>query len=381
MKKKKDRQKFNWKKFALITGIVLGVLSVLTVIMCVGTDITKKEFADILPFEAREALIEATEYGYKITYATDDPIRILQLTDIHIGGGLLSIRNDKMAIKAVRTLIEHARPDLVIVTGDLVYPVPFQSGTINNMIASKIFGELMEKFGIPWVLTFGNHDSEPYSLYKRSELTEYYSGLKNCLLVRGPEDIYGYGNQIITLHNSDGELNTALVLMDSNDYIKGRFGINIYDKIHDDQVEWYVDWINKLSEGKEELVQSMMFIHIPFEEYATAWDLYKAGSDEVKHFFGELREEVCHPDVESNIFEAIVNLGSTVAVFCGHDHVNDFSIEYEGVRLTYGKSIDYLAYAFSGIINKTEQRGATLIEINSDKSYDISTIRYSDIQG
>ena len=163
----------------------------------------------------------------------------------------------------------------------------------------------------------------------------------------------------------------------TGDYIKGRFGINI-DKIHDDQVSGYVDWINKLSEGKEELVQSMMFIHIPFEEYATAWDLYKAGSDEVKHFFGELREEVCHPDVESNIFEAIVNLGSTVAVFCGHDHVNDFSIEYEGVRLTYGKSIDYLAYAFSGIIKRPAAR-ATLIEINSDKAT-IYTIRHSDIQ-
>lgn len=379
MKRKKVTRHFNWAKFWAVTASVLAICIVIGTVITLGTDATKKEYADTGSFKTRDMQIVPTDYGYKIINPYDSPIRILQLTDIHIGGGLMSIKNDRLAIGAVTTLVKSARPDLIVVTGDIAYPVPFQSGTINNMRAAEIFAGLMEKMGIPWVITFGNHDTEIYSMYSRGDILDYYASLPGCLLVKGPQDVFGYGNQIITLHNADESINTALVLIDSNSYVEGKVGINKYDIIHDDQVEWYRESIIELSESEDELVQSMMFFHIPTEEYKTAWELYQNGSDEVKYYFGDIREKITCSEVDSNIFETIVELGSTKAVFCGHDHVNDISFEYKGVRLTYGKSIDYLAYAWSGIIKKTEQRGATLIEIASDKSFEISTIRYSDL--
>ncbi|MDE6232130.1 MAG: hypothetical protein K2M60_02105, partial [Lachnospiraceae bacterium] len=70
-------------------------------------------------------------------------------------------------------------------------------------------------------------------------------------------------------------------------------------------------------------------------------------------------------------------LGSTKAMFCGHDHYNNLSVEYKGIRLTYGYSIDYLA--MPGIEDDTEQRGATLITIDRNGDYVIEPYRLIDI--
>lgn len=56
-------------------------------------------------------------------------------------------------------------------------------------------------------------------------------------------------------------------------------------------------------------------------------------------------------------------LKSTDSVFCGHDHLNNFSINYKGVNLNYGMSIDYLAY--SGISKLGSQRGCTIMNITT----------------
>lgn len=58
----------------------------------------------------------------------------------------------------------------------------------------------------------------------------------------------------------------------------------------------------------------------------------------------------------------------------GHDHLNNMAVKYKGVDLVYSKSIDY--YAYPGIADRTEQRGATLITLFSDGSYQIKQVDY-----
>ena len=53
------------------------------------------------------------------------------------------------------------------------------------------------------------------------------------------------------------------------------------------------------------------------------------------------------------------------------------SLEYKGVRLTYGMSIDYLA--MPGIENDTAQRGGELITIHPDASWDVVQIPLTSI--
>lgn len=61
----------------------------------------------------------------------------------------------------------------------------------------------------------------------------------------------------------------------------------------------------------------------------------------------------------------------------GHDHYNSLSIEYQGIRLTYGMSVDYLA--MPGIEWDTDQRGGTLVTLLPEGELEIEPIRLTDI--
>ena len=74
------------------------------------------------------------------------------------------------------------------------------------------------------------------------------------------------------------------------------------------------------------------------------------------------------------IFETMLSLGSTKGIFVGHDHLNNFSIEYKGIRLTYGFSIDYLAY--TTISKLGSQRGCTMITVTPDGDFDCKAENY-----
>jgi hypothetical protein len=162
-------------------------------------------------------------------------------------------------------------------------------------------------------------------------------------------------------------------------YTDGKFMDN-YDNIHDDQVDWYVNRIKALSEGSGGVVPSLAFWHIPVNEFGDAWQLNKKGNSQVEYICGkagEKDEKVFAPKYRGIIFDAMVGLGSTKGIFCGHDHLNDFSVVYKGIRLTYGKSIDYLAYL--GIAKSTWQRGGTVIEIGGDSSFAVTPVILADI--
>ena len=318
---------------------------------------------------------------YTITM-TEDDFKILQLTDIHLGGGPISYHRDLQALQAVYKLIDHTRPDFVIVTGDLTFPVGYSSFSFNNTAPVQQFASFMRNLGIPWAFAYGNHDTESYAAASEDELKEVYKSLsykssKTLLYPYTQPDITGRNNQVIELRNKDGSLNQALVIIDSNAYTGE--GFNTYDYIHDDQVAWYKRQIEELNQKEGKTVSSLVFFHIPLQEYVTAYDLYQQGSDEVKYYFGENNDETMDvSQYHSKLFDTAVDLGSTKGMFCGHDHYNNTSIEYKGIRLTYGMSIDYLA--MPGIARDTKQRGATLITIHKDSSFDIEQVPLTSIE-
>ena len=214
------------------------------------------------------------------------------------------------------------------------------------------------------------NDYELDDLYKKLS----WKTSKTFLYPYVQPNIKGRNNQLIELRNSDGTLNQALFLIDSNAYT-GK-GFNKYDYIHDDQVKWYKEQV--LREKKEEgrIVPSMVFFHIPLQEYKEAYELYESGSSDVKYYFGsndeEMMDKVCCSDHPSKLFDTAKELGSTTGFFCGHDHYNNMSLEYKGMRLTYGMSIDYPA--MPGIARDTKQRGATLITVHDNGTTDIEQV-------
>lgn len=334
----------------------------------------------------RNARISYNEQSgiYTITKERGD-FKILQLTDIHLGGGFLSYDKDKKAFEAIYDLLNATRPDLVIVTGDLVFPVGYASFSFNNTAPVQQFAAFMRNTGIPWAYTYGNHDTEEYAATSARDLDTLYKSLsylssRTLLYPYTQPKITGRNNQVILIANEHGSLNQALFLIDSNAYAGD--GEDGYDYIHDDQVEWYRQEVMQLEKSTGRKIPSQVFLHVPLQEYKTAYDLYQKGSDQVVHYFGVNEEsgtgKVSCSKHHSKLFDVAKKLGSTTSFFCGHDHYNNSSLGYKGIRLTYGMSIDYLA--MPGIAKDTKQRGATLITIHDDSSSDVEQVPLDSIK-
>lgn len=395
-KEKTTKQKRVRKIIFGILGTLLALTIIFAIVRGIMTSISVKENTELAnsfqKVENPDAVIPQKDENGNWTFTTDRELKILHLTDIHIGGGWLSKEEDAKAINAVASMVTAEKPDLVIVTGDISFPVPLIAGTLNNLNSARIFAELMETLGVPWIPTFGNHDTEAYSYYSREKVSDFYanSGFKHCLFTEDSDNIDGYGNSHINVKNSEGVVTHTLFAIDSHSYIDGDyFGIFWkYDKVHDNQVEWYKNTVKEINESNKTLlgdnfkpVTTLTFMHIPPREFKSGVNEYidngKKDTKNVKYLYGNIGEKnnnVYSSIYDDELFEAIAENGGESGIFCGHDHLNNASLEYNGVRLTYGLSIDYLAYP--GIDEKYTQRGCTVITLNPDGSFENKAENY-----
>ena len=395
--KTKTKKKGRARKVLLGILIAIVAIAALTaVVNVIGNAGNTKKARSFPQVQYDNQLVPEKDAHGNYTFVTDGDLKVLQLTDVHIGGGWMAFKKDAMALNAVAAMVTAEKPDLVIVTGDVGYPVPFQAGTFNNKSSAKIFAELMEQLGVYWTLGFGNHDTELYSYYSREKMAAFYGSgdYKYCLFQAGPAEIDGSGNQIIVVKNSKGVATQLLYVLDSHSYTGGDYlGIKwLYDNIHQNQIDWYADTLKtyeaendavyaSLGADKIPTLRSCLFFHIPLTEYKDAWYEYiengQKDTENVKLIYGTAGEskKVVYCGVgDDNLFEEVQELGSTQGIFCGHDHLNNFSLEYKGIRLTYGRSVDYLAYP--GIYKIGSQRGCTVITYAPDGSMDVAPESY-----
>lgn len=367
----------------LIVAIVLGCLAVVNV---VGVKANSKFINSIEPVSYENQLEPTLDENGRYTFVTDEEFKILQLSDIHIGAGFMSIKKDNLALNAVAAMVTAEKPDLVIVTGDITYPVPVQAGTFNNKENAKLFASLMEQLGVYWCATLGNHDSESYAYFSRQAVGELYESgdYPHCLFQCGDESIDGVGNYTINVKNTNGDITQSLIMFDSNSYIKGNIpGVGWkYDCVHENQIAWYENEIKELTaENNGVTPKSLAFFHIPLQEMQTAYYEYRdndfTDTEDVKYYYGETGEIdiVVYPSEKNyGFFDKAKELGSTQGMFFGHDHLNNISLEYKGIRLSYGYTIDYLAY--KDIKNYGSQRGCTVITVMPDGNFDSYTENY-----
>lgn len=252
--------------------------------------------------------------------------KILTLDDIHFSDygyrAFFSIFN----VMRIKRLVSAVKPDLIILPGDIV------CGEKNNSTYYSIqrITDLMESFGIPWAPVFGNHDDEANC--DLNFLADIMMKSPHCLLKKGDPRM-GVGNYIINIAKPDGSIIESIFMMDSH-----------HSQPNELQQKWYkrgAEGIKRLADGKAEF---SLFMHIPLPEYRfayeEAWDAENKEWREGFNACGVSYEEVCCESdsegvpVQRGFFDIIKESGAEY-VFCAHDHVNDFSIEYHGVRLTY----------------------------------------------
>ena len=399
-KNEKNIKKTVRRVFAVILAVIVLFVGITTIITLIGLNANIKKAKSFPAAGVRELKIENINDSAWNIYS-DSGIKVVQLTDTHFGGGWMSIKKDSMALNAVAAMISAEKPDLVIITGDISYPVFFQAGTFNNKSGAKLFAELMEALGVYWTASYGNHDTEIYSYFGRDDITDFYKEYPHCLMRKGEEYVDGYGNQVFNIVKSNGVITRSLYTVDSHSYVDGDyFGIMWkYDNIHDNQIEWYKNTVEannkqnqmKLLESSDSQfleknptsahIPSSVFLHVPLSEYKDAWNEYVENgytdTENVKYNYGVAGEsgKVVYPGIyEDNFFETMQELRSTDSVFCGHDHLNNFSVNYKGIDLTYSYSVDYLAYI--GIYKLGSQRGCTVINIDENGEIDYNPENY-----
>jgi hypothetical protein len=321
---------------------------------------------------------------------------ILQLTDLHLGGSFFSRRSDKVVCDAVRTLVKRVRPDLIAVTGDAFYCFPLFGGR-NNLRACKLFCSLMAEFNTPWAFVFGNHETDVFTKYGKDVIAAYIEEQPNCFFVKGELDVHGCGNYTVPVYNEDGSVNNLLFFLDSHQKMPG-INFHKYDYIRDCQVAWYEKTLKEVCEAEGRLVPSLMFFHIPFLQFKEAYEYITSPRSVKKRFkaffkkpanggkvqsfrsharlhYGEIGEHFSVPDVKGKMFDKIIELDSTKGVFVGHDHLNTLSMTYFGVRLTYGLTLDHIAYMSYKKFFRT--RGGTQITLNDEGEFAVRRVPLS----
>ena len=396
-----------WWKICL--QVVAGILGFIVTFYCFSgivnacVNVSRNKFAEsFAKVEYDETRLIPEKIDGYWTFTTDRELKVVQLTDVHIGGGYFSAGKDKKAMTAVATMLAAEKPDLVVVTGDLIYPVPFQAGTFNNKAGSKTFAKLMEDLGVYWTIAFGNHDTEAYSYFGRDKIYDFYSSgdYPHCIITdidsyekdgKTVNGVAGYGNQVIKIKNSGGIVKHALIVLDSHSYTEDDpMGIKWgYDNIKQNQVDWYeyevkkIDAANKAVNPEIGMFESTAYFHIPLFEVRDAYHALKEKGvnlyenkgqtenlpENITYFEGTFGEDpkkkmVYCSELGDELFEKMLELGSTKAIFTGHDHLNNCIITFKGINFVYGMSIDYLAYA--KIATHGRQRGCTVIEIKAD---------------
>ena len=299
------------------------------------------------------ARADESDYVLTLDVPEDADFSILQLTDTHLS----AFGNMDRHLKFIAGTVEAARPDLIVLTGDM-----FEMAS--RKTADRLFS-LIDRFGIPWTYIFGNHD-EGGLLTAGAILDSLKANSQNCLFRNVPDDVYGDSNFAIHL-NRNGVLFRQLLFMDSNRYQLSEYVG--YDYVKPDQIDWYarmVDYARGLAGGR--LVPSVLFLHIPLPEWMDAWRAVLRGDRDAQLISGALRETISAPTVNSGLFDRILEKGATDAVCAGHDHMNDFVIRYKGVYLAYGVHSAALSYHLDDLL------GGRLITIRADNSLAFESI-------
>lgn len=350
----------------LVFAFLFSLSSILTPyirLLVKGTDLIYEDWSETQEFTA--------EYAFTVEKDPNKDFVIVNFADIQLNDSEIFGEDGDFARELIKKSIEESKPDLITLTGDNA------SGDVTYIEMVKF----IDSFGIPWAPTMGNHDGGNGDTLNEAWDSYIISQAKNCLYKPGPKGM-GNGNYIINI-TENGNIIHSVFMMDSHssaadtEASKINLGPNGevgYDHLWANQLKWY-EWAVK---GIEKLaghpVQSSAFMHIPVIEFRTARDTMcniivdgdgntiAVPKDEYTDAFGSIEEggaTICSPEGNNGFFALAKELGSTKDMIFGHDHKNNMSIVYDGIRLSFSLKSGRGSYSFD------KMNGWSTLTINS----------------
>ena len=298
--------------------------------------------------------------------------KIMVTTDLHLW-------NEKDLInKSLDMLAKHIaaeKPDLLLITGDAILTDFQQLDCIQ-------FGRFMEKTGIYWAYCFGNHEARAEKEFHKYFMLKNIESFPHCLSKFGDPELFGFGNFKINIMNADNTIKQSIFMFDSGRDMEPEHNVahglpadmKGYDFIKQGQIDWYKNSIKEL-EAEYGKFKSMVLMHIPIKEYEEVFDYVEDNkytpSGKAEIVYGWQYETVGSSPYNSGLFKAIKELGSTQAVFSGHDHMNDFCAIYDGIYLVYAQCNGYNTYTMGEKLGWPEEKwvqGVTVVNVAQDGS-------------
>jgi predicted phosphodiesterase len=273
-----------------------------------------------------------------LRFNVNGKFKIVQFTDIHFQYD--SYRSDS-ALVLMKMVIEKEKPDLVVLTGDVVC-------SKNSVKAWLALSQVLIDAKVPWAVTLGNHDTE-YELTGK-QIMETIEGLPYNLTANGPENLSGNGNYILEVHASKSDGTAALLyFLDSHSSFKPKGNLGTYEWVTSDQIAWYREQSNNFTKKNGgNPYPALAFFHIPLPEYKEII--------EKKTTVGIQEETVCSPDLNSGLYTAMLESKDVMGMFVGHDHNNNYIGVLHNICLAYGNVTGRQCYGKIG-------RGARVIEL------------------
>ncbi|XP_008811437.1 probable inactive purple acid phosphatase 28 isoform X3 [Phoenix dactylifera] len=280
---------------------------------------------------------KSAEFPLRFRY--DGTFKILQVADMHFGNGAVTRCRDVLPFESarcsdlnttqfLRRMIEAEKPDLIAFTD-----------AAESLF--QVFRPAMES-RIPWAAILGNHDQE--STMTRGELMSFISLMDYSVSQLNPPGfkIDGFGNYDIRVHGafSSGMANTSvlnLYFLDSGDRAMVG-GVRTYGWIRESQLTWLRTASQNLQQGIFP-APALTFFHIPIPEVRDLW---------YRGFVGKYQEAVACSMFNSGVLKSLTSMGDVKAVFLGHDHLNDFCGNIDGIWFCYGGGFGYHGYGRAG---------------------------------
>lgn len=303
---------------------------------------------------------------------------------------------DELCFDYLRETIESTNPDLILITGDLVYGSFDDAGT--SLLALI---EEMESYKIPWAPIFGNHDNE--SKKGADWQSQQLANAEYCLFEQ--KTLTGNGNYSIGI-TQGGELKRVIFMLDSNGcsamsdetaangHSRGTIGFG------SDQIAWYTDTATKINRLTDDMKYTFA-THVQPEIFRPALSRYGTvsgakenpinidkASNKLATDFGYIGRDLKGAwDSDYSVYNGMKALGADT-ILVGHEHCNSASVVYEGIRFQYGQKsstydrANYLAADgsivgdYSNKINGTPLIGGTVMKMADDGSFDNCYIYY-----
>ena len=307
----------------------------------------------ISPLTIPDFIVEVPE-GREVVILQISDTQIIDNTQVRAGDTAQSSyyapeKMEDRLFKFLRETINATKPDLILITGDLVYGKYDDKGT--SLLALI---DVMDSFQIPWAPVFGNHDNE--SKKGADWQCEQLENAEYCLFKQ--RELSGNGNYTVGIAQG-GKLTRVFFMMDTNgcgnasaESLANGHTYNNYVGFKEDQVDWFMEVGTQIKDLSPDTKISFAF-HIQMSQFKNALSKYGFTNVNTKENpiyvdwlaekedgdFGFIGADLKSPWDSSNVvFNKMVSLGVD-SIYVGHEHNNNASVVYNGIRYQFSQKI------------------------------------------